>query len=432
MGLARRLEQRAISYQDFWGKDYESSVNIDATGLMYYGNRTFAGINVTQERALRLSAVWACVSLIADAIAAMPMESHRIDGAITKQITTPDWLQKPSTEISVFDFKHRVVTSLLLDGNAYCLVLRSGNRVTELIPIHPSRVWPQRNPQTHRIEYKIDHDWVANSDEILHIPAFTKPGDLRGMSPIEASKEAIALGLATEEYGSRFFGQGATMSGVIGVPGKLDAEGAEVIRRTFQQEHQGNRKAHLPGVLTGGATWTPISVPPDDAQFLETRRFQVEEVARIYRVPLHLIQHLDTSTSWGTGIEEQNAGFATHTLRPWIARLEIALSDLMPGPQTVKFNMDDLLRAKTLDRFNAYAIALSNGFFNKDEVRQKEDMPPLPDGAGAVHLQPLNMGPAGKPDKPEPKPDPTPVLIKDPAGYDAGDPNDPKANGANP
>jgi HK97 family phage portal protein len=212
------------------------------------------------------------------------------------------------------------------------------------------------------------------------------------MSPIEASKEAIALGLATEEFGSRFFGQGATMSGIIKTPGKLDAEGAEIIRRTFQQEHQGNRKAHLPGVLTAGADWQPITIPPDQAQFLETRRFQAEEVARIYRVPLHLIQHLDKSTSWGTGIEEQNAGFATHTLRPWIARLEIAFSELMPGPQMVKFNLDDLLRAKTLDRYNAYAIALSNGILNKDEVREKEDMPPLPDGAGLSTLQPLNMG----------------------------------------
>jgi HK97 family phage portal protein len=429
MGLARRLERRAVSYQDFWGKDYESSVNIDATGLMYYGNRTFAGINVTQERALRLSTVWACVSLIADTIAAMPMESHREAGQITKKITTPDWLRKPNTEMTVFDFKHRLITSLLLDGNAFCLITRQGNSVLELTPIHPSRVWPQRNPNTHRIEYLIDHEWIASSQEILHIPAFTKPGDLRGMSPIEASKEAIALGLATEEFGSRFFGQGATMSGIIKTPQKLDPDSAEIMRRTFSEAHQGNRKAHLPGVLTAGADWQPITIPPDQAQFLETRRFQAEEVARIYRVPLHLIQHLDKSTSWGTGIEEQNAGFATHTLRPWIARLEIAFSELMPGPQMVKFNLDDLLRAKTLDRYQAYQIALSNGILNKDEVREKEDMPPLPAGAGLVHLQPLNMGAAGKP---EPKPDPTPVVIKDPAGYDAGDPNDPKAEGPNP
>lgn len=429
MGLARRLEKRAISYQDFWGKDYESSVNIDATGLMYYGNRTFAGINVTQDRALRLTAVFACVGLIADTIAAMPLEAHRLTSASTTPITVPPWLAKPNTEITAFDFWHRVLTSMLLDGNSYNYISRDGARIVELTPIHPARVWPQRNPNTHQIEYLIDHEWTATSDDLLHIPAFTRAGDLRGMSPIDAAKEAIGLGLVAEEFGSRFFGQGSVMSGIITTPGNLEPDAAEIMRRTFSEKHQGSTKAHLPGVLTGDASWTPLSIPNDQAQFLETRQFQTEEIARLYRVPLHLIQSMDKGTSWGTGIEEQNSAFMQHTLRPWTSRIEAAVSELMPGPQRAKFNLDDLLRGKQLDRFQAYSIALTNGFYNKDEVRAMEDMPPIADGSGQVHLQPLNMGPSGNPTVPA---DPTPVTIIDPAADYLGDPNDPNANGSNP
>ncbi|BEP14805.1 phage portal protein [Acidothermaceae bacterium B102] len=431
MAWLTRFEKRFVSYQDFWGKDYESSVNIDATGLMYYGNRTFAGINITQDRALRMTAVWACVSLIADTIAATPLEAHRLTPGVTTPITVPAWLAKPNTEITTFDFWHRVLTSLLLDGNSYCYISREGSKIIELTPIHPARVWPQRNPNTHAIEFLIDHEWAASADDMLHVPAFTRAGDLRGMSPIEAAKEAIGLGLVTEEFGSRFFGQGSVMSGIITTPNNLEPDAAEIMRRSFSEKHQGSKKAHLPGVLTGGAQWTPLSIPNNDAQFLETRQYQTEEIARIYRVPLHLIQSLDKGTSWGTGIEEQNSAFAMHTLRPWLARIENAVSELMPGPQRAKFNLDDLLRGKKLDRFQAYQIGLMNGIYSKDEVRAMEDLPPIPDGSGSVYLQPLNLGPSGG-DPGAALPNNTPTDVIDPAADYLGDPNDPNANGSNP
>jgi HK97 family phage portal protein len=220
------------------------------------------------------------------------------------------------------------------------------------------------------------------------------------------------------------------MSGIISTPNDLKPDAATIIQKTFAEKHSGPRKAHLPGVLTGGATWTPLSVPPNDAQFLETRQFQIAEIARLYRVPLHLIQEMDKGTSWGTGIEEQNAAFATYTLGPWLARIEDAFSGLMAGPQVAKFDLDDLLRGKKLDRFQSYAIGLTNGIYNKDEVREMEDLPPIEDGSGAVHLQPLNMGVSGVPAE-KAKPDPTPVVVIDPSSSNAGNVNDPVANGAN-
>lgn len=401
MGLARRIEKRAVSYQDFWGRDYESSVNIDQSGLMWYGNRTFSGINVTQERALRATAVWACVSIIADSISGLPWETFRRNALGVRQTTDlPSLLLKPHPEMTRFEWLQRAMTSLLLDGNAYMFIARDGNgNVISLTPIHPYRIDKKRAEGSDPAHYMVDGSDRIELNEILHIKGFTRPGDLTGMSPIGAAKEAVGLSLVAEEFGARFFGQGAQSSGVLETPADLTDNAATVMAKQFQEKHGGSKKAHLPLVLTGGAQWKPLSIPPNEAQFLETRQFQAAEIARLYRVPLHLIQELDKGTSWGTGIEQQNIAFVRYTLMPWLVRIEEALSELLPGRLCVKFNVDEFQRATMFERYQSFAIGLTNGFLNKDEVRAIEDLPPLPDGIGQTHLQPLNLGPAGNPDE---------------------------------
>jgi HK97 family phage portal protein len=235
---------------------------------------------------------------------------------------------------------------------------------------------------------------VANQldrTQILHIPAFTVPGRSRGLSPLDMAREAIGLGLTAEEYGARFFAQGTTMSGVIEHPGTPRPDEARLLRDMFKKTHAGTKNSHSVGVLTGGASFKPITLSPEQAQFLETRRFQKTEIALLYRVPAYLVDSQVTST-WGSGIEEQNKFFVDNTLMPWIVRIEQAVSTfLLPGTQFIKFNLDARLRAKTKDRYAAYKEAILNGFMNADEIRALEDMEPLPDGLGQAFYMPVNV-----------------------------------------
>jgi HK97 family phage portal protein len=235
--------------------------------------------------------------------------------------------------------------------------------------------------------------------QVLHIPAFTVPGCSRGLSPLDMAREAIGLGLTAEEFGSRFFEQGTTMAGVIEHPGTPRPDEARLLRDMFRKTHAGVKNSHSVGVLTGGAQFKPITLSPEQAQFLETRRFQKAEIALLYRVPAYLVDS-SVSSTWGTGIEEQNKFFVDQTLMPWIVRIEQAVSTfLMPGLQYIRFNVDARLRAKTKDRYESYQTALNNGFLNADEIRAMEDLGPLPKKLGQRFYRPLNLGVVGDEDK---------------------------------
>ncbi|MFE9962880.1 phage portal protein [Streptomyces sp. NPDC005525] len=357
--------------------------------------RTYAGASVSQTTALQVSAVWSCVSLISDSIASLPVDTYRTTGNRRRPVTGPAWLDRPNPFMLWHDFTTRVLVSMLLDGNAFLHVLKAPDgAVVGLVPIDPARVSIGLTEDGTAPVYRVDGEPYGPRD-ILHIPgAFTRPGELRGLSPIEYARQAIGVAKATEEHGARFFSQGASVSGIIQAPGEVDKEKALMLKGMFSTAHSGLKNSHTVGILTGGATWQTVSVTPEQAQFLETRKFQKTEIANFFRVPPYMLDPTVTS-SWGAGIEEQNRWFVDQTLGPWLIRLERYLSTLLPAGQYLKFNTDARLRSNTADRYNAYSVAVSNGFMSRDEVRALEDLEPLPNGQGSTFTQPLNLGPVG-------------------------------------
>jgi HK97 family phage portal protein len=344
---------------------------------------------------------------------------------------SPQWVKQPNMYQTSYEFWFRVVISLLSDGNAFIFTGRNDRgEVQNLYCLHPGNVHILDGPfGDNRYEVSDDHgniQGVFDRSQILHIPAFTVPGVSRGLSPVDTAREAIGLGLTAEEFGSRFFEQGTTMAGVIEHPGAPRPDEAKLLRDMFRKTHAGVKNSHSVGVLTGGATFKPITLSPEQAQFLETRRFQKAEIALLYRVPAYLVDS-SVSSTWGTGIEEQNKFFVDQTLMPWIVRIEQSVSTfLLPGLQYIRFNVDARLRAKTKDRYESYQTALSNGFLNADEIRAMEDLGPLPKKLGQRYYRPLNLGVVGEEDK-------APKETKPPAGTDPlAPPNPPVDPNADP
>lgn len=361
------------------------------------GKRTVSGKRVNGENALRMVAVWACVSLIADGVSALPVDVYtKVNGQRREVPNPPTWTKNPNPFTTAQEFWHRVIVSMTMDGNAFIYTDRNARgEVAALYCLAPGSVEIMDRPFGDNLYRVNGAEKLHNRSEILHIPAFTMPGRSRGLSPIDVAAEAVSLGLTAEEFGARFFSQGTTMAGVITHPGVPKTDEAKLLREMFRKTHSGINNSHAVGVLTGGATWTNISVTPEQAQFLETRRFQKGEIALLYRVPGYIVDPTVTST-WGSGIEEQNTWFVQTTLMPWIVRIEQAVSrSLLPGNQFIKFNLDARLRAKTAERYATHVIAINNGIMSIDEVRALEDLPPLPKGAGKEHVRPLNVGPVG-------------------------------------
>jgi HK97 family phage portal protein len=233
------------------------------------------------------------------------------------------------------------------------------------------------------------------------------PGNDYGLSPVQVFAQSIGLALAAEQYGSKWFRDGASPSSVLETDASLDDDQVKRVQRNWITSHGGKR---LPAVLSGGFKWKPITITPEESQFLETRGFQVAEIARMFGVPPHMVGDVERSTSWGTGIEQQNIAFVTHTLLPWLTRIEQAFNRITPNGQFVKFNVNALLRGDLKSRYEAYQLALDSGFANPDEVRALEEMPPIPGGLGQKFRQPLNMAPLGyEPPEPAPAPTPTPT-----------------------
>jgi HK97 family phage portal protein len=352
----------------------------------------YAGKQVNEQTAMQVSAVYYCVGLITDAIASLPIDviKEYPDGT-TEKVRTPAWLRKPNYRMTPFDFWQRVVMSLLIAGNAYIFTLRNAKGdIVELWPIHPSWVYPHPEEGTTNIVYDVNGTEMDQT-EIIHIPAMSMPGYLTGLSPLEAARQAIGISMVTEEFGARFFSQGAYMSGIIEHPGKANPEEARRLKEDFVKKHQGVANSHAVGILTGGASWHPITITPEQSQFLQTRNFTKADIALFYRVPAYRVDPAVTS-SWGRGVEEQNYAMAQDTLHPWAARIEQAISlFLLPGFQQMRFNMDARLRAKLSERYQAHALAIANGMKSPDEVRAEEGMSPIPDGRGEQWFRPANI-----------------------------------------
>ncbi|MFI6609284.1 phage portal protein [Streptomyces sp. NPDC050507] len=376
---------------------------------------THAGKEVGRSSSLALPAVYYCVSLIADSIAALPVDVYEGTGRNRKAAQAPSWVRSPNAFMTAFDFWHRVCTSLLMDGNAFILTLRNGaGDVVSLLPLDPRMVTIQVAPDGSDVTF-LTMGQTLDRSQMLWIPGYTVPGMARGVSPLDLARQAVGLGQVAEEFGARFFGQGTALSGVITHPGMPNPDQAAILAKMFRRNHAGTRNSHAVGILTGGAQWQSISPTPEQSQFLETRRFQKTEIALMYRVPAHLVDPTVTS-SWGSGVEEQNKWFIDQTLTPWLVRIEQAVSTfLLPGGRYMKFNLDSRLRAKTSERYASYAVGIQNGFMNADQVAELEDWEPLPDRLGARYYRPANLIAVSHEDKAE-------ATTKEDAGTE-GDPN---------
>lgn len=368
-----------------------------------YGQSGFVskvGLPIGQDSALRLTAVYACVRLISETVASLPVHLYRKDGSKRVQLEPPAWLVKPNPEITRFELFERTLASLNLDGNAFWYFEHDRlGRIGEVWPLHPSSVAVERDPETKEIRYRVGST-TFDDQNILHIRAFAGSGGLRGLSPIGLHKDgALALASALEEHGAQFFKNGSVMSGVIEAPQAMDKPALEAMAAKWVQDHSGSANAHLPGFLTGGATWKQITIPNDHAQFLESRNFQIAEVCRIYRVQPHKVHELSRATF--SNIEHQNIEFAQDTIRPWVTRIEVAASPLLEGDTYLRFDMNALLRGDTISRFTAYNMGVNAGWLKGDEPRAWEDLDPMPDGAGQIFRAPLNTAAVNGPVVPD-------------------------------
>jgi HK97 family phage portal protein len=343
-------------------------------------------MRVSHESAMTFSAVYASVSLISDSIASLPADVYAKYPDNTRYVKPkPPWLAKPNLEMTWGDVVQQAVTSLLLAGNFYAgCVYDKGGELAELWPLDPRIVTPQRNEGTHDLEYAVNGS-IKTPRDILHVRGITLPGYLAGISIVEAARQTIGLGLGAEKHGGKQMANSATPSVVVSVDGQVTDEANELFSARFQKLHSGLDNAGRPVVIGGGARVTQLTMTNDQLQFLETRKFQVSDVARWFRVPPHMIGDIENSTSWGTGIEQQNIMFVQHTLTPWIVRLEKSLSPFVPnldrGIETyLKFTTNALMRGDMAARADYMSRKIEHGAARPKDWNALDDENPLPGG----------------------------------------------------
>ena len=338
---------------------------------------------VSTESAMTLSAVFACIRLLSEAIATMPLETYEREGDTRKlHRPRPAYLDFSPPGGGRIDYLSQVMLSLLTEGNAFVATPRNNlDEVLGLVVIDPCAVRVERQADGSDLYYVNNDEYDAR--DVLHIKGMCLPNATRGLSPLGYAMRTVDLGLAAQEFGSSFFNNGALPAGIIEAPGDYPRDAALRAAGLWDARHKGTGNAGTVGVLTGGAKFTRVTIAPEEAQFLQTRQFQVPDIARFFGVPPHLIADASNSTSWGSGLAEQNLAFGQFSLRPWVDRIEEAHGRLLASeglPQVfVKLNMDALLRAGTKERYDAYAVALSNDFITVNEVRRLEDLPPQPE-----------------------------------------------------
>jgi len=380
------------------------------TAYSFYLGGTTSGKTVTERSAMQMTAVYSCVRILAEAVAGLPLHLYRYnaDGGKEKAIDHPLYLllhDEPNPEMSSFVFRETLMTHLLLWGNAYAQIIRNGkNQVVALYPLMPNKMSVDRDENG-----KLYYTYYRGSDEairdrqyavklqpsdVLHIPGLGFDG-LVGYSPIAMAKNAIGMAIACEEYGAKFFANGAAPGGVLEHPGTIKDPAR--VRESWQHTFGGSGNANKIAVLEEGMKYTPIGISPEQAQFLETRKFQINEIARIFRVPPHMVGDLEKSSF--SNIEQQSLEFVKYTLDPWIVRWEqsITRSLLLQSEKKeyfVKFNLEGLLRGDYQSRMNGYAIARQNGWMSANDIRELENQDRIPaEEGGDLYLINGNMLP---------------------------------------
>jgi HK97 family phage portal protein len=352
---------------------------------------------VGTHRAMANLTVMACVRILADTIASLPWKAYRRDeNGIPVEVTPqPEILRQPFPGMDLFQYKWAMVASMALRGNFFGYVTSrdKAERPNAILPLHPDACFLEQRPDLlmwFDPIYRIMGERVP-SEDMMHIRRFTMCGEPWGLSPVKQAAVAIGMGLAAEEYGYRYFRESANPSGLLMTDQELDTEAVKRQQQNWIASHGGRR---LPAILTGGFKWQTLSISPEESQFLETRKFQRSEIAMLYGIPPHVIGDVEKSTSWGTGIEQQNIGMITYTFRAWTSPIESVFSSLLPRGQYMRFDYNALLRGDLKARYAAYDTAIHSGWMNVNEVRAKEDMPPIGDD-GDIYLQPVNYAPLG-------------------------------------
>ena len=371
--LNNLFESRAISFQTIWGTGGDIEV-LNQSGTV-----------VNPETVFRVNAIFSAVSLISDTISTLPIDSYiRRDGARFAFRPRPAWVQQPDIDTTKEAFYGSLIVSMLLDGNGFVRVFRDGaGRVINMTVLNPAKVEIRKNKVGEVVYIHQDEPKPLTKNEMIHIPDVVRPGETRGISRVTALKDNFGLALALESYAARFFGQGASTQGIIEFPGNLTPEQAKQLVDGFDARHKGFRKSHKTGVLSGGAKYVNTSVENDKAQFIDSRRMAVEDVARAFNIPPHLLGLPGTNTY--SSVEQNNIAFVTHTLRPIVQKLESAFTPLManePGGSTafIKFTLDGLLRGDANSRFTAYSVGLQAGYLTINDIRRLEDLPPVDGG----------------------------------------------------
>jgi HK97 family phage portal protein len=376
------FESRAVSYQSVWA----SGDNIEFGQL--------SGTNITSESAFQVNAIYSAISLIADTISTLPLDVFvRRDGARYPFRPAPAWVQNPDVDLPREAFYSSVVVSLLLEGNAFIRVFSNERgEVVNLVVLNPTTVEVKRNALG-RLTFTVKGEKKAlSSEEIVFIPDLLRPGQVRGVSRLEALKENWGLALAMEKFSATFFGQGTNLAGVIEFPGNLTQEQSDQLRNGFDKAHQGWQRGHKTGVLSGGATWKSTQIDPDKSTLVESRNMAVADVARAFGVPVHLLG-LPGTNSYAS-VEESNRAWLSTSITPLVSKVESAMSPLMmrtPSGENafLKFNLDGLLRANIQARASSYSTGLQAGYLTINDVRRLEDLRPIEDPSADTVRVPL-------------------------------------------
>ena len=380
----------------------------EGSDFSYLFGRTTSGKNVNEMTALQTTAVYACVRILAEAIASLPIHVYKHTDEGKEQDVNHQLYyllhDEPNPDMTSFVFRETLMSHLLIWGNAYAQIIRDGRgQVLALYPLLPDRMTVKRDDrgelyyvyqrsEEDNPNFKDKGNIILKKSEVLHVPGLGFDG-LIGYSPIAMAKNAVGMTLATEEYGASFFANGANPGGVLEHPGIL--KDPSKVRESWNQVYQGTNNSHKVAVLEEGMSYKTIGIPPNEAQFLETRKFQINEIARLYRIPPHMVGDLEKSSF--SNIEQQSLEFVKYTLDPWVVRFEQAFQKalLLPDEKRtyfIKFNVDGLLRGDYQSRMNGYAIGRQNGWLSTNDIRRLEDMNPLSkEEGGDLYLVNGNM-----------------------------------------
>jgi HK97 family phage portal protein len=357
----RRKEKRSISFQDVWGSGGSSSL-----------------LGSGQERALRLAPVYAATRLLSDAVASLPLRSYQEIGPGRRPIPSPDLFRRPAATGTRYDWMYRCMTSLTLRGNAYGLIVAAD-----------ANGWPSQIEWLHPDDVHVEDNFAAipvwyykgrrvEDGRLFHIPAYTLPGQILGLSPIAHYATTIDTGLLAQEFGRDWFANGSTPAAVLETEKEVTKDTATLLKARFKEAAAGRDVA----VVGMGAKYRPISVPANESQFLETIKASANQIAAFYGVPAEKVGGTTGNPLTYTTVEQNSIDLLTWALRPWLARLEEAFSLLRPPTEDVAFDADAMLRTDALTRFQTHRIARAIGLKNIDELRAIEDLEPLPNGLG--------------------------------------------------